>query len=97
MRAMSRGLLLLILAVLAVLPASAADHAWLVGRWELTHAPDGDPKDWIEFTPDGQTVSISPNGWRTPDAYSVTEREVRAVYGFQGRETRTTSTYEKVQ
>jgi hypothetical protein len=79
-------LLVALILLLSMLPAQAAEHAWLVGRWELTHAPDGDPKDWVEFTADGHTVSISPTGRRTPGAYVVTEREVRAVYIFQGRE-----------
>lgn len=79
-------ILSVLLVVLAALPGQAADHAWLIGRWELTHAPDGDPKDWVEFTADGQTVSISPGGRRTPGTYGVTDREVRAVYVFQGRE-----------
>jgi hypothetical protein len=79
-------LLVGLVVLLSVLPAQGADHAWLVGRWELTHAPDGDPKDWVEFTADGRTVSISPTGRRTPGAYVVTDREVRAVYTFQGRD-----------
>ena len=81
-------LLVAILVLVSMLPVHGADHAWLVGRWELTHAPDGDAKDWVEFTADGRTVSISPTGRRTPGAYGVTEREVRAVYTFQGREAR---------
>ena len=75
-----------IVVVLSVLPALGAEHAWLVGKWELTHAPDGDQKDWIEFAGAGQTVSISPTGRRAPGVYAVTEREVKAVYTFQGRE-----------
>jgi hypothetical protein len=79
-------LLAALLVLVAPLPATGADHAWLVGRWQLTHAPDGDPKDWVEFTADGRTVSISPAGRRTAGTYVVTDREVRAVYAFQGRE-----------
>src|SRR5262245_61936224 len=81
-----RALLTLTFLVLLALPASANDHAWLVGKWELTHAPDGDAKDWVEFTPEGNTIGISPTGRRTLGNYVVTEREVKAVYAFQGRE-----------
>ena len=41
------ALLAALLVLLSVLPTQGAEHAWLVGRWELTHAPDGDPKDWV--------------------------------------------------
>ena len=81
-----RALLALFLLVLSALPATANDHGWLVGKWELTHAPDGDAKDWVEFTPEGNTVSISPTGRRTLGKYVVTDREVKATYAFQGRE-----------
>jgi hypothetical protein len=85
---MSRRLLLACLVVRALtgLPVGAAEHDWLVGRWELTHDPQGDPKDWLEFHADGRAVSIAPSGRRTPGECVVVEGEVRIVYTLAGRQ-----------
>ena len=51
----ARGLVGLLLAILvAGAPALEADHTWLIGTWELSHDPEGNPKDWLEFTADGK-------------------------------------------
>ncbi len=75
----ARGLVLsLALAlVVATAPARAADETWLLGRWQLVYAPDGDPTDWLEFAPDGRMTSIAPNGRRSGGAYVTTGREVQ--------------------
>ena len=89
-----RGLVGLLLAVLvAWAPALAADHSWLVGTWELSHDPEGNPKDWLEFTADGKATSISPSGRRTPGEYTVTNGAVNVVYTFKGQRIPLTFTY----
>lgn len=66
---------LLVAAVLAatlaggVPAASAADNAWLLGRWELVRDDDGSPKDWLEFAGDGRVFLIKPNGERLAGRY----------------------------
>jgi hypothetical protein len=66
--------LALLLAVTA--PASAVDHAWLLGRWEMTRDPDGGPKDWLEFTPDGRVSALKLDGQRMSGRYMASESEV---------------------
>jgi hypothetical protein len=84
---MRRGLLVLLaVALLAGAPALAAGPDWLLGRWELTHDPQGDAKDWLEFHADGRAVSISPSGRRIPGEYVVGDGEIRIVYSFAGRQ-----------
>jgi hypothetical protein len=81
-----RGLVGLLLAIpLVWAPALATDHTWLVGTWELSHDPEGNPKDWLEFTADGTTTSISPSGRRTPGEYTVVNGTVNVVYTFKGQ------------
>lgn len=63
----------------------AAESDWLVGKWELSYDPDGNEKDWIEFTRQGQAFSISPSGRRVPGEYVVTDSEVRITYIFKGK------------
>jgi hypothetical protein len=77
---------LLFAALLGGAPALASGHEWLLGRWELTHDPQGDAKDWLEFHPDGRAVSVSPNGRRIPGEYVVGDGEIRVVYSFAGRQ-----------
>ena len=63
-----RPLVMVAMLALALVGAAAvvgaADDGWLLGRWELIRDPDGSPKDWLEFTPDGQVVLIKPDGQR---------------------------------
>jgi hypothetical protein len=75
-----RGLVLLLFLVggLASSPAGAVvEETWLIGRWELVHSPDGDPKDWLEFGPDGAMTSIAPDGRRTGGRYVTNGREIQ--------------------
>ncbi len=84
------------LATLALLagPAVSAEHDWLLGRWELTHDPEGNAKDWLEFHADGRAFSIAPSGRRVPGEYTVGEGEVRIVYTLAGRQVPITLTFE---
>jgi hypothetical protein len=70
------ALLLTLALALAASPGRAADDGWLLGRWELVRSPDGDPKDWLEFAPDGRMTSVAPDGRRLGGRYAVTGREV---------------------
>jgi hypothetical protein len=65
---------------LLLVSAAAADQAWLLGRWEMTHDPDGGPKVWFEFSPDGTVVSTKPDGQRTTGRYIASEDEVKAYF-----------------
>lgn len=66
--------------------AAAGEQDWLLGRWELTHDPQGDAKDWLEFHADGRAVSVAPSGRRIPGEYTLAEGEVRIVYSVAGRQ-----------
>lgn len=97
MPAPSRRLTLAVLTTLVVLlapSAFAASPDWLLGRWELTHDPEGNPKDWLEFHPDGRAFSIAPSGRRVPGEYTVGNGEVRIVYTLAGRQIPITLTFE---
>ena len=76
---------LTMLLALAAAVAAEADHAWLVGTWELAYDPAGGEKDWMEFTADGQAFSIAPNHKRVPGRYVVTDREVKVTYKIKGK------------
>ena len=65
--------------------AIGADNSWLVGKWELTHDPDGSEKDWMEFTSDGKVYSINASGRRVPGEYSVSGIDVNITYSFNGK------------
>jgi hypothetical protein len=71
------ALLLAVVVALGPLPAGAVEETWLLGRWELVHSPDGDPKDWLEFGPDGAMSSIAPDGRRTGGRYVTTGPEIQ--------------------
>lgn len=67
------------------LPVHAADHQWIVGTWGLAHDPDGNKKDWLEFTADGRAYAISDGGRRMAGEYSIVGSEVRIVYQHKGK------------
>jgi hypothetical protein len=78
MARLARGLaLLLLVGALGPAPARAVEDTWLLGRWELVHSPDGDPKDWLEFGPDGTMSSIALDGRRTGGRYVTNDQEVQ--------------------
>ena len=81
-----RLLVTLVLVALVLGEAAAGENDWLLGRWELTHDPQGDAKDWLEFHPDGRAVSIAPSGRRIPGEYTLAAGEVRIVYSLAGRQ-----------
>ena len=78
-------LLLLILIACWALPAQAGDGNWIVGKWELSHDPDGGKKDWLEFTQDGRAYGTSPEGVRIPGIFQVKGDEVRVVLRYHGK------------
>ncbi|HEU4438255.1 MAG TPA: hypothetical protein VFT36_03355 [Methylomirabilota bacterium] len=69
----------LALALLSV-SASEADQVWLLGRWEMTRDPDGGPKNWFEFEPDGTVISIKSDGQRMTGRYIASEAEVKVYF-----------------
>jgi hypothetical protein len=81
---MARGGSRLALAVALVLAlgaaAGAADEGWLLGRWDLTHDPDGNPKGGFEFSSDGRVVAITPDGHRFGGRYVVSGPDVQLNY-----------------
>lgn len=60
--------------------AIAAEADWVVGRWEMVQDPDGNSKDWMEFSADGKATSISPQGQRTLGSYSISPQSVDIVF-----------------
>lgn len=86
-------LLVLALALGAAAPARAADLAWLLGRWELVHAPDGDAKDWLEFAADGRMTSIAPDGRRAGGMYVAGPQEIQLNFKVGTKSVLVTLTY----
>ncbi len=82
-----RGILVATLLLLATHGGIAygADNSWLVGTWELTYDPDGSEKDWVEFTADGKSYSISPKGRRLPGEYSLSGQTISNVFTYNGK------------
>jgi len=76
--------LLLTLFVCWALPAQAAQPNWIVGKWELSHDPDGGKKDWLEFTRDGKAYGISAEGVRIPGIFQIKGEEIRVVLRYNG-------------
>lgn len=66
-------------------PLLSADVTWLVGKWELSYDPDGNQKDWLEFTKNREVFSISPNGRRVPGEFVVTDSEISITYTLNGK------------
>jgi hypothetical protein len=65
--------------------ATAADNDWLVGKWELTYDSDNGLKDWLEFTADGKTYGITPDGRRIPGRYAIKGSQIEIVYSYDGK------------
>ncbi len=88
---MARRHLLIILVL--CWPASLwadAPEAWIHGRWELIEDPDGNPRDWLEFLPNGDVFNIWQDGTRIGGFYVVTHYDVKAVFTIDGRDLLTT-------
>lgn len=80
-------LLLLGLLLLGLVPlARAADDQWVIGRWALSYDPDGAKQDWLVFKPNGDVISIFPDGQRVLGMYIVTPRGVKAVFTYRGKD-----------
>lgn len=91
-----RGLALILAVVLALgaaVPVGAADEAWLLGRWELVHSPEGDATDWLEFAADGRMTRITPSLKRLGGQYVVTGREVQVNFKVGNQSVLITLTY----
>ena len=78
-------LLMGLLAALAM-PVMAGDDSWVQGRWEQSFDPDGSPKDYLEFLPNGDVYTIAANGERTNGMYVVTEDRVTSVFSRKGKD-----------
>lgn len=76
---------LLLLAFLTGM-VQAGEDDWVIGRWELSHDPDGAQKDWLEFTAEGDVYSISPDGERTAGIYIVAPDSVKTVFTYNGQD-----------
>jgi hypothetical protein len=63
----------------------ADDNDWLVGKWELTRDPDGNPKDWLEFSADGHASTTTAEGRRIPGRYVIKELSIEVVYSYNGK------------
>ena len=63
---------------------------WPIGRWELGHDPEDRPGDALEFLPDGEAISIWPDGTRVSGIYVVTPQGIKAVFSLDGRDIITT-------
>ncbi|APV52000.1 hypothetical protein BWI17_21415 [Betaproteobacteria bacterium GR16-43] len=65
-------------------PEAATGEAWLVGRWELFRDPDKEPKDYMEFTPDGKLLIYDANKkLRYDGAYKVHENGIGTVINIK--------------
>ena len=60
--------------------ASAATPAWLKGRWELTHDPDGSPKDFLEFGDGNEVLSISERGRVTTGVFALRDEGIQLSF-----------------
>lgn len=80
------GVLYLVFSLLGLAGhVAAADNGWLVGKWELSHDPDGSEKDWLEFSADGKAFSISPKGSEVPGDYTLNGDSVSIVFSHKGK------------
>lgn len=70
--------------VVAAMPASAAGKEWLLGKWELFYDPEGNEKDWVEFSNGGEVTSIAATGRRIPGIYTVSDSEVKVTLSYKG-------------
>ncbi|MEJ2508496.1 MAG: hypothetical protein P8009_03270 [Gammaproteobacteria bacterium] len=80
------GLLIIGTMASAAAPAQGVDAQWVVGKWELTYDPDGAKKDWLEFKPNGDVISVFPDGERVLGLYIVTPDGVKAVFTYKGKD-----------
>lgn len=74
----------------------AGDHQWLVGVWELNFDPDGDTKDWLEFTQDGKAYSVDSKHTRqVPGTYELTPSNINITFNWKGKVIPIVLTYKK--
>ena len=74
---------------------NASERQWLVGVWELHFDPDGDTKDWLEFTSDGKVYSLdSKHKRKVPGKYEMTRNEIDITFYWKGRAIPVLLTYE---
>lgn len=74
----------LLLTVMTTIPVFATDHQWLLGKWELSYDPEGNEKDWIEFSESSEVVSITADGRRISGIYKVSDSEVNISFSYKG-------------
>jgi len=66
-------------------PVVAADQSWLVGKWEMSFDPDGNEKDWLQFSADGKVVSISGGANGPVGTYVVSGDQVQITFQLKTR------------
>jgi hypothetical protein len=76
--------LLLLSTFITALPTLAVDHQWLLGKWELSYDPEGNEKDWVEFSEGAEVISITPDGRRIPGIYRVNDSEINISFSYKG-------------
>lgn len=86
--------LFLVVFYFAAIPVSVAQTpSWVVGTWELAYDPDGDRKDYMEFSDVGLVTSISPEGRRVSGTYAVNANEIKATFVLPNGKTLPTLTF----
>ena len=87
--------LLAILAMATSLACLAAEPpAWILGKWELAHDPDGSPKDFVEFKSSGRVISTGETGGSVAGEFTVAGQEVRMVFQNRGKAVPLTMKYD---
>jgi hypothetical protein len=66
-------------------PVFADDQSWLVGKWEMSYDPDGNAKDWLQFSADGKVTSISSSGAGPVGSYVVIGNQVQMTFTVKTR------------
>ncbi len=85
MRSISKLLLTTLFALLMTTSAFAQSNDWLMGTWQLSYDPDGDPTDKLVFKPGNAFTNITANGKSLNGKYEVNNGRVKVVLEKQGK------------